>query len=222
MFKEYGKLGTLLYEATKPIGFSVNGDIEYYTQKLKGLESKILEAGVGTGRMLIPFLKDGFIIDGVDNSPEMLAQCKVNMEKYGVYTNLFEQDLTNMSLPDKYSAIIMPTGSFCLLLKDKIEKVLDSFYQHLMKDSKLIFDIEMPMDFYKGEISTFSKELDDNSGILLTSYSQSIDWYNQKVEYLLKYELLQDGEVKDTEISKFILYWYGINEHGIYIRKLKI
>ena len=106
-----------------------------------------------------------------------------------------------------------------LLLKDKIEKVLDSFYQHLMKDSKLIFDIEMPVDFYKGEINTFSKELDDNSGILLTSYSQSIDWYNQKVEYLLKYEFLQDGEVKDTEISKFILYWYGINELILLLEK---
>ena len=212
MFKDYGKLGTLLYEATKPIGFSVNGDIEYYSQRLRGLDQTILEAGVGTGRMLIPFLKDGYKIDGIDNSPEMLKQCRINMEKSGVTTSLYEQDLTDMSLQDKYGAIIMPTGSFCLLPKDRIENVLDSFYRHLVDDGMLMFDIEMPMDFRKGEVTTFTKGLTDNSGILLTTYSQSIDWYTQKVQYLLKYELLKDGEVKETEVSQIVLYWYGITE----------
>jgi hypothetical protein len=49
MFNEYGKLSTMLYEHTKPIGYSINGDIEYYSEKLKNLSGRVLEAGVGTG-----------------------------------------------------------------------------------------------------------------------------------------------------------------------------
>jgi len=30
MFKEYGELSTRLYEHTKTIGHSIDGDIEYY------------------------------------------------------------------------------------------------------------------------------------------------------------------------------------------------
>ena len=33
MFIEYGELSTMLYEHTKPIGCSIVGDIEYYTEK---------------------------------------------------------------------------------------------------------------------------------------------------------------------------------------------
>lgn len=35
MFKEYGELSTKLYEITKPVGYSMGGDIEYYYEKLK-------------------------------------------------------------------------------------------------------------------------------------------------------------------------------------------
>jgi len=212
MFKEYGELSTILYEATKPIGHSIDGDIEYYFEKLKNISGLILEAGVGTGRMLIPLINKGLKLEGVDISPDMLALCKVNMDKHDVSANLYEQDLTDMSLPNKYSAIMMPTGSFCLLPKEKVSKVLASFFEHLEVGGKLIVDLEMPRDFKKGELDMYNKQLLDDTGILLTNFSQSIDWLAQKVQYISKYELLKNGEIQKTEISNFTLYWYGIME----------
>ncbi|MCL2398022.1 MAG: class I SAM-dependent methyltransferase, partial [Defluviitaleaceae bacterium] len=63
-------------------GHSVGGDIEYYTKKLADVDGPVLEAGVGTGRMLISLLGNGLTVDGVDISPDMLAVCKANLKKH--------------------------------------------------------------------------------------------------------------------------------------------
>ena len=212
MFKEYGELSTILYEHTKPPGHSVGGDIEYYAGQLKGISAPILEAGVGTGRVLIPLISQGLEVDGVDLSPEMLAQCRINLEKHGLCAELFQQDLTNMSLPNKYGAIIMPTGSFCLLPRNLVRDVLASFFNHLADHGKIIIDLLLPVDFVKGETKSGSYPLEGSTGILSTSHSKDIDWVAQKISYIHRYELLKDGEVQKTEVSHFVLHWYGISE----------
>lgn len=215
MFKEYGKLSTIVYEHTKPVGYSLNGDIEYYLSKIKGIPGRVLEAGVGTGRMLIPFIQNGITVDGVDLSSEMLNQCKINMDQYNVSANLYHQDLTELSLPYTYDAIVMPTGSFCLLNRKYVKKVLDGFYNHLNKGGKLILDLEMPSYFIENQVTTNSFHLSQDTGVILTTYSEGIDWLAQKTSYISKYELIRNGEVLDTEISNFTLFWYGIEEFSM-------
>lgn len=34
MYKNYGPLSTELYDFTKPVGYSLGGDIEYYLERL--------------------------------------------------------------------------------------------------------------------------------------------------------------------------------------------
>lgn len=212
MFKEYGELSTMLYEHTKPVAHSINGDIEYYTEKLKNISGRVLEAGVGTGRMLIPLIKSGVVIDGVDISDEMLEQCKRNIEKHNVSANLYKQDLVELSLPCKYDAIIMPTGSFCLLPKSRAQDILTNFHNHLNDAGKLILDLEMPIGFQEGATTSSKFQLSPNTGIILTNYNEQIDWLAQKTSMISKYELVEEGEVTRTEVSNFTLYWYGLIE----------
>lgn len=220
MDKEYGKLSTMLYEFTKPVGYSIEGDIEYYSKKLSMISGRVLEAGVGTGRMLVPLAQKGLTIDGVDSSKEMLAQCQKNVEKYEIKTQLYEQDLVGLSLPDKYDAIIMPTGSFCLLPKEKIQQVLKTFYDHLNVGGRLIIDLEMPMTFKEGATSISNFSIDETKGISFTSYSEKIDWIHQKVSYINRYELIENGKVMETEISTFVLFWYGVVEFQLLLSSL--
>lgn len=46
MFSFYSTLCTELYDYTKPVGYSLNGDIEYYEERLKNCRGRILEAAV--------------------------------------------------------------------------------------------------------------------------------------------------------------------------------
>lgn len=210
----------MIYNPCKPIGYSIEGDIEYYIKKLEDTSGLVLEAGVGTGRLLVPLIKKGIKTDGVDSSTEMLEQCRVNLKKHEVEAVLYEQDLMSLSLPNKYDAIIMPTGSFCILPRDRVEEVLETFYNHLNNGGKIIIDLEMPKTFQEG-ISSISKvTISDERLILLTSYSDKIDWLLQKTSYINRYELIEKGRVVKTEISNFILYWYGIEEFKIYLSRV--
>jgi|GEM_PF-2406769 len=123
-----------------------------------------------------------------------------------------------MSLPNKYGAIIMPTGSFCLLPKSLIKDVLTSFYNHLEVGGSVILDLLLPEDFISGKVETVSYELGDDTGILFTINSQNIDWVSQKTSYIHRYELLKNGLIQQTEISNFILYWYGISEFEMMLK----
>lgn len=98
MFSHYGQLCTEVYDLTKPVGYSMGGDIEYYRDRLQTCQGRILEAAVGTGRVLIPLLESGLTVDGLDYSPEMLASCRNHAAKRGLYPELFEGRLhqTNM------------------------------------------------------------------------------------------------------------------------------
>lgn len=219
MFVEYGELSTKLYHLTKPPGTSVGGDIDYYYRQLKNVKGKILEAGVGTGRVMIPFLKKGLHIEGVDLSKEMLQQCKTNLAKEGFKANLFQGDLTALNLANKYEAIIMPTGSFCLLHKVKVNEVLRSFYNHLETNGKLIVDIELPSWFIPNQVAVKHYMTDEKTGILFTSTAKDMDWHSQKTSYIHRYELVDSGGIKKTEISHFVLYWYGIDEFTLLLEK---
>jgi SAM-dependent methyltransferase len=212
MFKEYGKLSTMLYEHTKPAGASVSGDIEYYSATLRDVKSPVLEAGVGTGRMLIPLIQRGLTVDGVDQSADMLVQCETNLKKHGCGAQLYRQDLTELSLPGKYGAIIMPTGSFCLLPRDAAARVLASFYNHLEVGGRIMIDLVWPVGFTKGAVEARTYPLQDETGILFTGISQSMDWIAQKTSYIHKYELLKNSDAIQTEIAHFTLYWYGVAE----------
>ena len=219
MFVEYGEMSTKLYELTKPIGTSVDGDLEYYYKQIQNVKGKILEAGVGTGRVMIPFVKRGLIIEGVDLSNSMLEQCKINLSKEKLEATLYQGDLTALNLPSKYESIIMPTGSFCLLPKTKVMEILTSFNNHLETGGKLIIDLELPICFVSNEVVISNHPIDDETGILFTNTAQTMDWHNQRTSYIHRYDFVRKGYIEKTEISNFVLYWYGLEEFTMFLEK---
>jgi ubiquinone/menaquinone biosynthesis C-methylase UbiE len=61
-----------------------------------------LDVGCGTGRLLLDYLAQGIDIDGVDNSPEMLAICAEKAQQLGLHPQLFEQPMERLDLPRTY------------------------------------------------------------------------------------------------------------------------
>ena len=61
-----------------------------------------LDVGCGTGRLLLDYMGDGIDIDGVDNSPEMLALCEEKAKGLGLKPTLFQQSMEDLDLLRKY------------------------------------------------------------------------------------------------------------------------
>ncbi|AHI54177.1 methyltransferase [Spiroplasma sabaudiense Ar-1343] len=209
----YGKLSSIIYNLTKPVGYSIDGDLEFYFEKIKTAKGIILEAGVGTGRMLIPFLRKGLQIEGIDSSSEMLQECQANVLRYNQETELIHGQIENFNFTKKYSAIIMPTGSICLIQdRTSVKNILEKYFDILEDDGQIIIDLIYPNYFKPNSEHEFDYKIDKNSFIKLKNISKEIDWINQKTSSHLIYEKYIDNELKETEVQNFDLNWYGMEE----------
>jgi len=222
-FSYYGELCTEVYDLTKQIGQSFGGDIEYYRDRLKLCKGRILEAMVGSGRVIIPLLESGLQVDGIDYSPEMLASCRQRCEERNLAVNLYESNLQELSLPDKYEAIIIPGGSFLLIEKrEESLNALKHLYHHLQPGGRLILDLFLPDNSFEcgrlGGTSTFN--LPNGDIITMESNLVEADLYNQyKVSYL-KYEKWRNGTLIQTELQRFALRWYGVEEFKLVLESI--
>jgi SAM-dependent methyltransferase len=109
--RHYGSLCSELYDLTKPIGGHYP-DVPYYRRRLTAIGGRVLEAAVGTGRLLVPLLQAGLHVEGIDSSAEMLTYCRRNCTVAGVEAALHCGALETMDLPHRYAAIVISLGSF--------------------------------------------------------------------------------------------------------------
>lgn len=222
-FSYYGELCTEVYDLTKKIGQSFDGDVEYYSERLKHCKGRILEAMVGSGRVIIPLLELGLIVDGVDYSLEMLESCRNRCQKRELVTNLYESTLEDLSLPNQYEAIIIPGGSFLLIEQRELSlKALKRLYDHLLPGGRLILDLFLPdNNFECGQIGcTTTFNLPSGDIITMESNLVEADLYNQyKVSYL-KYEKWRNGALIQTELQRFALRWYGVEEFKLILESI--
>ncbi|MBD2019950.1 class I SAM-dependent methyltransferase [Leptolyngbya sp. FACHB-36] len=210
----YGALCTEAYNITKPIEGTYL-DVPYYTQKLAQIDGRILEAMVGTGRLLIPLLKAGLHVEGIDASPEMLAVCQRNCAERNLNPVLHRGAIETLDLPGKFSAIVVAFGSFMLLGKRSTAiAALQAFAKHLEPNGQIFIDLELPIDSFKAENLIKQRhpiECLDGS-IILIQTSSSIDWLEQ-VEYtLIRYEKWSNGALVATELQPLPLHWFGREE----------
>ena len=179
----YGKLATEVYDITKPVGQTFEGGdrrLEFYLQRLRSCSGRILEPAVGTGRVMIPLLEAGIDVEGLDNSPEMLAICRARCAERGLEPVLCEEDMGSLSLPESYEAIIIPAGSFLLIeRREDSLGALKRFRDHLVPGGRLILDLELPTDFRVGTISTGTVETPQGETITVESIVVEVNFLEQ-------------------------------------------
>lgn len=108
------------------------GDRHLFLALIRQYGEPALDIGCGTGRLVIDYRQLGIDIDGVDNSPEMLAICRAKADKLGLSLNLYQQNMETLDLPRKYRAIIASSSALQLLTDVDIARAaLRRFYNHL-------------------------------------------------------------------------------------------
>jgi SAM-dependent methyltransferase len=115
-------------------------EIAYYQRQIEQSGHPALDAGCGTGRLLIPFLRAGLDVDGCDVSGDMLAYCQQTAELEGLTPRLYQQALHNLDLPRRYQTIVV-CGVFGIgVSRDQDFLALQRFYDHLVPGGMLILD----------------------------------------------------------------------------------
>lgn len=119
-------------------------EIAYFQKKIERYGQPALDAGCGTGRLLIPFLRAGLDVDGCDVSPDMLALCKETGEREGLKPRLYRQALHELDLPRTFQTIVV-CGVFGIgVSRQQDEVTLQRLYHHLNPGGRLLLDHELP------------------------------------------------------------------------------
>jgi SAM-dependent methyltransferase len=119
-------------------------DHEFFLQEIRKTKGKVLEVGVGTGRMFSDALNLGADIYGLDISDSMIEVLKNKIPEDQHY-RISLQNIVDFSFDFKFDLIIAPFRVIMHLLeKDEQIRALNNVYNHLNKNGQFIFDAFIP------------------------------------------------------------------------------
>ena len=140
----YGLLCSQFYDATEK--YASEQEVDFFVSCIAQHPGRVLEAMSGSGRLQIPLMQHGYIVDGVDHSAPMLARCRQRCATLGLeLPELYEQSLENLTLPHQYGTVIIAVGSFQLITDSKLAlQALKNLHAHMLPDGNLWIDIFVP------------------------------------------------------------------------------
>jgi SAM-dependent methyltransferase len=116
----------------------------FYRALIEQQRGPALDVGCGTGRLMLDYLAAGLDVDGVDNSPDMLALCRTKAAAMDleVEGRLFLQEMETLTLSRRYATIFVPSSSFQLLTDlAAADRAMRRFYEHLAPRGMLVMSI---------------------------------------------------------------------------------
>ena len=119
-------------------------EIDFFQRQIEMYGQPALDAGCGTGRLLLPFLRAGLDVDGCDISGDMLEYCKQAAEREGLSPQLYRQALHQLDLPRQYQTIVV-CGVFGIGVSRADDFLaLQRFHQHLLPGGVLLLENYVP------------------------------------------------------------------------------
>lgn len=129
---------TLVYQERK--------DAEFYVAEARASGGPVLELGCGTGRVLLPTARAGLEITGLDQSANMLEQCRAKLAaepaEVQQRVQLVRGRLEEFDLGREFALITIPFRPFQHLMTIEQQLAcLGAARRHLRPGGRLIFDV---------------------------------------------------------------------------------
>jgi SAM-dependent methyltransferase len=124
-------------------------ELDYYRSAIRQFGEPVVDLGCGTGRFLVPLSVDGFDIDGVDVSADMIAAARAQLPKSRT-SQLSVQALHELRLDRRYRTAYM-CGVFGIGgRRDHDREALRRIHQQLEPGGALLIIHQLPYDREEG------------------------------------------------------------------------
>ena len=177
-------------------------DNEYFQNEIQRSGGKILEIGVGTGRLFVNALNQGADIYGLDISESMLEILYKKLQR-DQYYRISQQNIINFSFDYKFDLIIAPFRVIMHLLDIEEQiKAINNIYNHLNSNGRFIFDAFVPdlNQLIKGINNQLDFEGEYDSGKKIRRFVSTFpDLINQTIQVNFHLEWEENNELKHDD-----------------------
>lgn len=181
--------------------------------------------GCGTGRILLPCLKAGLDVEGLDLFPGMLARLRRKAAALGFEPRLHQANMAGFRLARRYALILIPFNAFVHnLTADDQLATLQACREHLEPGGQLAFDTAFPGPAWINAPSgTREMEIEithPETGLPVRMWdTRTFDRVQQLQHSLNEIELLDaTGQVTATHPSKTTIRWIYKTEMELLLR----
>jgi SAM-dependent methyltransferase len=138
-----GALAALFHDAARPP--AQDAEVAAHAARLPREAGHVLELMCGSGRLLLPLLRAGYAMHGVDSSASMLQACEARINAARLEATLVRQDFGELNLPFRYAAALVAAGAFQRLTDDAaVRLALDRIRAHLVAPGVLVLELHVP------------------------------------------------------------------------------
>lgn len=162
----------------------------------------ILEVACGTGRLMAILESEGYVVTGVDLSPEMLALAMPRVKG-----KLVQLDMRAMGFSDEFDAVLCLGSSFTYMSTDAdVIKALRGFHGALRPGGILVFDNFDAERFDPEKYRDWRENIYRVDGVMITRRSKNRDWDPESYRWVAEWEYIieKDGLTKRVTDSGFL------------------
>jgi SAM-dependent methyltransferase len=172
-----------------------------------------LELGCGFGEPLLDLRALGLDVEGLDSSPDMIEQCRVNAAVRGLSVVLHEQAIQHMHIDRQFSSIFLAGPTFNLLPDDDTAlQALVRIREHLAPGGSLLLPLFIPRptpDHLLGKQRTHVT--DGGVEMSFTPLSEFRDSDARLHTTMTRYEL-RSAAGTSVEERAWLLHWYRLDD----------
>ncbi len=196
-------------------GDAPQADVEWFRALVEAQQGLALDVGCGTGRVLVRLLRAGLAAHGVDTSVDMLTLCRAKAKRYGFEPKLFHQRMEALDLPARYATILVPCGSFTLLLDDASAlAALRRFRRHLAPGGAVALTFLAPFDPPAPVLGRWTRRaagaLPDGSEVTMDVIVDRYDAGTRVVESRRRYTVVRAGAEAREALLVDRYRWYDV------------
>lgn len=180
------------------------GDVHLYAALAATTDQRILELGVGTGRIAVALASAGHAVTGVDRNQAMLDRARALAKSAGVAARveLVEGDMTEVRLAEAGTfglAVVALNTLMVLATRDRQRAALATLAAHLAPDGRAVVDVWQPdaddLARFDGRVALEYARRDGSTGGWVTKQaSAQHDAARQSVVLTSIYEESRAGE----------------------------
>jgi SAM-dependent methyltransferase len=126
-------------------------DVAFYARVAKK-HDRVLEYGIGSGRIALPMARGGADVLGIDQSRAMLADLKLRLKKQPpeirarIKTRTGDMRTVRLTKEKRFPLVICPFNTVLhLYTRQHVEQWLERVREHIEPRGELVLDISMPI-----------------------------------------------------------------------------